>query len=153
MKVSKKGEYALRALLDLAMDPSRGNVQAQSVALQENIPVKFLEQILSVLKNAGIVQSRRGVGGGYTLSRPADQITLGQVIRLIDGPLAPIRCASKTAPERCSCPDESTCGLRQIMLEVRNAISEIVDQTTLADVCAKTKDLQQQQNWTPLYAI
>lgn len=153
MKLSKKGEYALRALIDLAMHPDRGVVQAQSVALKENIPIKFLEQILSALKNAGILQSRRGVGGGYTLSRPADQITLGEIIRLIDGPLAPIGCASKTAPQRCSCPDEATCGLRSVMLEVRNAVSQIVDHTTLGDVCVRTEELQRQKELVPLYAI
>ncbi len=153
MKLSKKGEYALRALIDVATGPEKGVVQAHDVARQENIPIKFLEQILLALKNAGILQSRRGVGGGYSLTRPADQITLGEVIRLIDGPLAPIGCASKSAPERCSCPDEATCGLRSVMLDVRDAISNVVDRLTLADVCQRTRDLQNKKTLIPTYRI
>jgi Rrf2 family protein len=153
MKLSKKGEYALRALIDLAMNADRGVAQAHDIARKENIPVKFLEQILLTLKNAGILQSRRGVGGGYSLTRPADQITLGEVIRLIEGPIAPIGCASRTAPERCSCPDEAICGLRSVMLDVRNAISDIVDQITLADVCERTKELQSQKAAVLTYRI
>lgn len=153
MKLSKKGEYALRALIELAIHADQGVLRSQALATKENIPAKFLEQILLALKSAGILNSRRGAGGGYTLNRPAEQITLGEVIRLIDGPLAPIRCASKTAPERCSCPDESTCGLRHLMLEVRNAVSDIVDHTTLADVCERTRGLQKEKEKVALYAI
>lgn len=153
MKLSKKGEYALRALIDLAMNADRGVAQAHDIARHENIPIKFLEQILLSLKNAGLLQSRRGVGGGYVLARPPDQITLGEVIRLLEGPIAPIGCASQTAPERCSCPDESICGLRSVMLDVRNAISDIVDQITLADVCERTKELQNQKAEVLTYRI
>lgn len=153
MKLSKKGEYALRALIDLAMNSDKGVVQAHDVARKENIPVKFLEQILLALKNAGILQSRRGVGGGYSLTRPPDQIPLGEIIRLIDGPLAPITCASRTAPGRCSCPDEATCGLRSVMVDVRDAVSEIVDRLTLADVCERTRDLQSRKTDIPTYRI
>ena len=153
MKLSKKGEYALRALIDVAMNSDKGVAQAHDIARKENIPIKFLEQILLILKNAGLLQSRRGVGGGYSLTRPADQIILGEVIRLIDGPLAPIGCASKTAPERCSCPDEAACGLRSVMLDVRDAISNVVDRLTLADVCERTKALQQRKNFVPVYRI
>ena len=153
MKLSKKGEYALRALIDVALCSEKGVVQAHEVARKENIPVKFLEQILLALKNGGILQSRRGVGGGYSLTRPADQITLGQVIRLMDGPIAPIGCASQTAPERCSCPDEATCGLRSVMLDVRNAISDVVDRITLADVCERAKELQSQKAAVLTYRI
>ena len=153
MKLSKKGEYALRALIDLSMNADTGVVQAHDLARKENIPGKFLEQILLTLKNAGLLQSRRGVGGGYSLARPPDRITLGEVIRLIDGPLAPIGCASKTTPERCSCPDEDTCGLRSVMLEVSNAISNIVDRVTLADVCRRAKDFQSRKAMIPVYVI
>jgi Rrf2 family protein len=153
MKLSKKGEYALRALIDLALNADRGVVQARDLASKENIPVKFLEQILLGLKNAGILQSRRGVGGGYSLARRADQITLGEVVRLIDGSLAPIGCASRSAPERCSCPDGETCGLRSVMLDVRNAIAGILDRMTLADVCERTREMQNRRSLTPVYRI
>jgi len=139
MKLSKRSEYGIRALIYLASRPTgEGLVPIREVANVEQIPIKFLEQILLSLKNAGLVNSRMGSDGGYYLSKPADQIMLGQVIRILDGPLAPIRCVSQTAYERCpSCPDETTCGLRMVMLDVRNAISDILDHTSLQDVARR----------------
>jgi Rrf2 family protein len=140
MKLSKRGEYGLKALIELASsDPTRSVVQIRKIAEHEKIPVKFLEQILLTLKNAGILRSRLGASGGYYLARPADQITLGQIVRTLDGPLAPIRCVSKMAYERCVCPDEETCGLRLVMLDVRNAIADVLDETTLADVARRSQ--------------
>lgn len=138
MKLSKRGEYGLRAMVDLAgqMTPG-GVVPLKAIAQREQIPAKFLEQILLALKNAGLLGSKMGIGGGYHLARPADQITLGQIVRVLDGPLAPIRCVSKMAYEPCACPDEATCGLRLVMLDVRNAISDILDHTTLADTARR----------------
>lgn len=135
MRLSKRGEYGLRAMIDLASWSTENKyVQIKVVADRENIPVKFLEQILLALKNAGLVNSRMGVNGGYYLAKPADQISLAQIIRILDGPLAPIRCVSQTAYETCSCPDEESCGLRRVMFQVRNAIADILDHQTLADV-------------------
>ena len=125
----------MRAMIDLASwTQDRSHMPIKEIAERENIPIKFLEQILLTIKNAGLVSSRMGVNGGYYLAKPAEQITLGQIIRLLDGPLAPIRCVSQMAYEPCSCPDESTCGLRSVMFDVRNAISDILDHKTLADV-------------------
>ncbi|HTT57946.1 MAG TPA: Rrf2 family transcriptional regulator [Opitutaceae bacterium] len=140
MKVSKKGEYALRALIDLgvAAEVGRPLIQVSELAESERIPSKFLEQIMQLLKEAGIVESRRGKYGGYRLARPAEKVTIGQVVRLIDGPLAPIGCVSQTAYEKCSCPDETHCGLRMLMLDVRNAIASILDRYSLADVVEVT---------------
>lgn len=142
MKLSKRGEYGLRAMIDLAMLTSEKNgssraVQIKEIAERQKIPAKFLEQILLTLKNAGLLHSKMGVGGGYYLSRPPTEITLGQIVRILDGPLAPIRCVSQMAYEPCGCPDEETCGLRLAMLEVRNAIADYLDHTTLADVLAR----------------
>ena len=122
-KISKRGEYALRALIDfgLAEAADRPLLQLSELASKEDFPVKFLEQILMQLKAAGYLESRRGKLGGYLLARPPENICLGQVIRMIDGPLAPISCVSQTAYERCSCPDEEHCGLRMLMLDVRSA--------------------------------
>jgi Rrf2 family protein len=140
MRISKRGEYGMRALIALASMPVPGGVmQIKDIAAREQIPVKFLEQILLTLKNAGLVKSRMGSGGGYYLNKPANQITLGQVVRILDGPLAPITCVSQTAYETCGCPDEETCGLRLVMLDVRNAISNILDCTTLADVARRVE--------------
>ena len=136
MKLSKKGEYALRSLINLgiAVEMKRRLVQVSELAESEQLPVKFLEQILQALKEAGIVESERGKFGGYRLARPANKILIGEVVRLIDGPLAPIRCVSQTAYEPCTCPDEAHCGLRMLMLDVRNAIADILDRYSLADV-------------------
>jgi Rrf2 family protein len=147
MKVSKRGEYGMRALIALASLPDpAGVLQIKEIAKREQIPVKFLEQILLTLKNAGLVKSRMGSGGGYHLGKPASQITLGQVVRILDGPLAPITCVSQTAYEKCGCPDEESCGLRLVMLDVRNAIADILDQTTLADVARRVEVVKLEHN-------
>jgi Rrf2 family protein len=154
MRLSKRGEYGLRAMIDLATalqeqaadshnDIGQLNnthvVQIKEIAERQHIPAKFLEQILLTLKNAGILQSRMGVGGGYYLARPINEITLGQIVRVLDGPLAPVRCVSHMAYEPCGCPDEQTCGLRLVMLDVRNAIAGILDGTTQADVIERVE--------------
>jgi Rrf2 family protein len=140
MKLSKKGEYALRALIDLgiAAEVGRPLVQVSELAAKELIPIKFLEQIMQLLKEEGFIESQRGKFGGYRLARSANKITIGSIVRLIDGPLAPIGCVSHTAYEKCSCPDETHCGLRMLMLDVRNAIAGILDRYTLADVVEVT---------------
>ncbi len=136
MKISKRGEYALRALIDfgIAHELGRPLLKINELVAKERLPVKFLEQILTQLRGAGYIGTKRGKAGGYLLARPAREISLGKVIRLIDGPLAPISCVSVTAYERCSCPDEDHCGLRMLMLDVRNAIARILDRYVLADV-------------------
>ena len=140
MKVSKRGEYALRALIDFGLAQALGKplLQINELAAKEDLPVKFLEQILMQLKAGGYLESRRGKHGGYLLARPPESIPIGQVVRLIDGPLAPIKCVSQTAYERCTCPDEEHCGLRMLMVDVRNAIANILDRYTLADIVEVT---------------
>lgn len=138
MRLSKRGEYGMRAMIRLAAAADkRGSpamLQIKEIALRERISSKFLEQILLALKNAGLLHSKMGIGGGYYLARPAAGITLGQIFRVLDGPVAPVRCVSQMAYEPCDCPDERTCGLRLVMGEVRNAIADILDHTSLADV-------------------
>lgn len=137
MRLSKRGEYGLRAMIILAhayKESPDAMVQIKEISEQDKIPGKYLEQILLALKNAGMLQSRMGVGGGYYLARQPKDITLAQIIRVLDGPLAPIRCVSHMAYEPCGCPDERTCGLRMVMGDVRNAIADILDNTTLEDV-------------------
>jgi Rrf2 family protein len=136
MKLSKRGEYALRALIDLGLAQELGQrlLKIRELAGKERLPEKFLEQILVQLKNAGYLGSRRGKRGGYFLQKPMREIKIGDVVRLMDGPLAPIRCVSKNAYARCSCPDEDHCGLRILMEDVRAAIAGILDRHTLADV-------------------
>jgi Rrf2 family cysteine metabolism transcriptional repressor len=151
MRITKKGEYALRALVDLALNYRKGLRQIQDIVREEAIPEKFLEQILVVLKNAGFIQSKRGIGGGYSLSRPPNEISLGEVIRLVDGPLAPLGCVSQTMQVKC--PKEITCGIRSVMLDVRNATAEILDRVTLADVCNRTKGMVERKPGYLMYYI
>ncbi len=134
MRLSKRSEYGIRAVLKLATKNQGEPVSLKEIAEEENIPLKFLEQIFLSLKNTGLLHSKSGRGGGYYLGRPANQIRIGQIVRILDGPLAPINCVSETAYEPCDCPDEENCGLRLVMLDVRNAIAGILDNTTLADL-------------------
>ena len=136
MNLSKRSEYALRALIDLgiARELGRPILQVSELAAKEKLPTKFLEQILTQLRLAGYVATRRGKLGGYSLAKPAARIKLGAIIRLLDGPLAPIACVSQSDYRRCTCPDEAHCGLRMLMLDVRNAIARILDRTTLEQV-------------------
>jgi Rrf2 family protein len=140
MKLSKRGEYALRSLINLgiAAKVGRSLLPVTELAMAEDLPVKFLEQVMQQLREAGYVESVRGKHGGYRLAKPAVQIAIGQIVRLIDGPLAPIGCVSQSAYEPCNCPDEAHCGLRMLMLDVRNAIAAILDRYTLADVVEVT---------------
>ncbi len=146
MRLSKRGEYGLRAMIALA-EPAENSdtpqmMQIKEISLREQISTKFLEQILLTLKNAGLLHSKMGVGGGYYLARAASEITLGQIFRVLDGPVAPIKCVSQMAYEPCGCPDEDTCGLRMVMGDVRNAIADILDNTTLADVKQRQNDVR-----------
>jgi len=151
MKLSKRGEYALRALIDLGIAQELGFsiLQASELARKEKLPVKFLEQILAQLKLGGFVKSTRGKLGGYSLAKPMKRIKFGSVIRFIEGPLAPIRCVSRTAYARCTCPDEVHCGLRMLMLDVRNAIARILDRYTLADIVQITLRKLRRDKVTP----
>jgi Rrf2 family protein len=138
MRLSKRGEYGLRAMIALAEPADKSDapqmMQIKEISLREQISSKFLEQILLTLKNAGLLHSKMGVGGGYYLARSAKEITLGQIFRVLDGPVAPVKCVSQMSYEPCGCPDEKTCGLRLAMGDVRNAIADILDNTSLADV-------------------
>jgi Rrf2 family protein len=138
MRLSKRGEYGLRAMIALA-EPAENSsapqmMQIKEIALREQISAKFLEQILLALKNAGLLHSKMGVGGGYYLARSAGEITLGQIFRVLDGPVAPVKCVSQMSYEPCGCPDEATCGLRLVMGDIRKAIADILDHTSLEDV-------------------
>lgn len=129
-----KAKYALKGLTVLAKNQGR-QFQAKAIAAEANIPPKFLEAILTELRTRNIVNSRRGVFGGFTLARDARQITVGEIIRVMDGPLAPIRCASQTAYQRCEdCQYEDHCSLRGVMKDVRDAMSEVLDKRSLYDL-------------------
>jgi Rrf2 family protein len=131
--LTMKAKYALRALTTLARH-TRTPMAAHRIAQLARVPESFLETILLDLRRAGFITSRRGLQGGHQLARPAEEIRLGDLVRSIDGPLAPIRCASLTAYRACSdCPDPDACAIRKLMTDVRNAISDVLDQRTLRD--------------------
>lgn len=136
--ISKRTKYALRALYSLTRQYGGGPVLIATLAREERIPIKFLEAILLDLKTHGIVDSRKGRHGGYRLNRSPSQITIGGVVRVLEGPLAPLPCASETAFRPCEeCEDAQRCGTRIVMKQVRDAIAAILDGTTLADVVAR----------------
>ena len=141
MKLTLRGEYALRALLVLALH-DKSIVRIQTISQQQNIPKRFLEQILHDLKSAGVVDSKRGVSGGYRLARPPEDISLATVIRHIEGALAPVSCVSERFYEKCSCPDEARCAIRSVMKEVRDALVGIMEKLTVADLRARARSLQ-----------
>jgi Rrf2 family protein len=132
--LSQKCKYALQALLSLAREPTQELLLVSDIAERENLPKKFLEAILLELNRNGLVRSRRGRGGGYALAKPADLITFGQVVRIIDGPLAPLSCVSVNYYRRCDdCKDEQSCDIRKVMRRVRDAIATELDGTSLQD--------------------
>ncbi|MGP8201189.1 MAG: RrF2 family transcriptional regulator [Limisphaerales bacterium] len=143
MKLSVRGEYALRALLVLGQNYGQEVLRIQTISDQQNIPKKFLEQILNDLRTLGVVESKRGAGGGYRLAQPPESITLASVIRYVSGALAPVSCVSDNFYERCTCPDEATCPIREVMKEAREAVVSIMERVTLADLCERARRLQQ----------
>ena len=138
--LAQKSKYALRALLVLAKEYGQGPVLISDIAHREALPQKFLELILLELRNHGILGSKKGKGGGYFLARRPELVHLGEVLRVLEGPLAPLPCVSKTAYVRCAdCRDERTCGIRMVMKDVRDATARILDQTSLADVLKRVE--------------
>jgi Rrf2 family protein len=135
--LTAKGKYGLKALIHLATLQPGQTTQAMDIAEAHNIPKKFLDTILGDLRNAGMVFSKKGPGGGYMLARAPSDIKIGQVIRTIDGPLAPIGCASRSAYQPCSdCKNVKLCTVRLTMTKVRDAMSEVLDGITIADMVA-----------------
>lgn len=145
VKLSLRGEYAIRALLVLGLNYSENTVvRIQTISDHQKIPKRFLEQILNDLKSGGFVESKRGISGGYRLAKDPGRITLSSVVRHIEGALAPVSCVSERFYEKCSCPDEARCAIRSVMKEIREAILKITDQVTIAEICRRWHDLQQQ---------
>ena len=133
--LTKKGKYGLKAMVHLARFPPGQPTPVLDIASTERIPKKFLDAILCELRNSGFVNSKMGKGGGYTLARAPEDIYVGDIVRAIDGPLAPIPCASKTRYQRCDdCPDEQACSVRLVMMEAQRALSNVLDNCTLKEL-------------------
>jgi Rrf2 family protein len=135
--LTMKGKYGLKALVHMAGLPPGQLAMSAEIAEANVISKKFLDAILGDLRHAGFIRARKGRGGGYCLNHAAEDIRVGHVLRVLDGPLAPIHCASRTAYQRCDdCPDETACAVRLTMLEVREAIAAVLDARSLADMVA-----------------
>lgn len=151
MKLTKRGEYGLKALLALACVYGQRTLSLREISVHEKLPVKFLEQIMMVFKRSGFVESVKGKHGGYSLSRPPKDITVGEVIRAVDGPLAPIATAKEI--ERRIEREDHHAGLYAVLLEVRNAISGILDHQSLADICTRSTELARSRPEKQMYYI
>lgn len=142
--LSKKTKYAIKALVALGKNMGQPPMQILKIAESEHIPKKFLEQILLDMRNAGLLYSKKGAGGGYSLNKNPEDIYLVQVLRLTDGPVAMLPCASLNFYHKCEeCDDELTCGIRQAFIEVRDATLKILSETSIADVIAKEGKLEE----------
>ena len=137
MRLSRRSEYGLRALIDLVRHEGEGPIPLTTLAGRNRLPIKFLEQIMATLKHAGIVRTTLGTHGGYAMAGQASNVSIGRIVRLLDGALAPMGCVSLRYSEPCSCPDEATCPLRDAMIDVRDAMLEILDTETLAQLAAR----------------
>lgn len=151
MKITKRGEYALKALLAMAFVYGQKTLSLREISREERLPVKFLEQIMMVLKRNDFVQSTKGKHGGYALSRPPQTITVGEVIRAVDGPLSPVGNAKEI--ERRIRQDDRHPGLYSTLLDVRNAISEILDHKSLADICTRSLEIGRSSESRQMYYI
>jgi Rrf2 family cysteine metabolism transcriptional repressor len=137
MRISTKGDYATRALQDLALHYNHGPIPIEQVASRQGLPVRYLEQLLLSLKRSGFLLSKRGVNGGYSLAKPPAQITLGEILRAVDGPIEPIYCLTQAPRQECAY--ETDCVLRDVWADVNRAVSAIVDHTTLQDLCDRMR--------------
>ena len=137
MRISTKGDYATRALQDLALHYEQGPIPIEKIATRQGLPIRYLEQLLLTLKRAGFLQSKRGVNGGYSLAKPPAAITLGEILRAVDGPIEPIYCVGEQPREQCA--RETECVLREVWARVTQAVSSIVDQTSLLDLCNRAR--------------
>jgi Rrf2 family protein len=141
MRLSKKAEYALRAMVAMGRREQIRPVAIQELSESERVPVKFLEQILLELKNGGLLRSKRGVGGGYQLNRAVDQISLGEIVELIDGPFVPMACALPGTPGRCGCGQAKPCGLGAVFGELQEEVRRFLATRTVADVIKREESL------------
>ncbi|MFH1567891.1 MAG: Rrf2 family transcriptional regulator [Gemmatimonadota bacterium] len=153
MKLSKRTQYALRALADLATRSGDGPVGAEQLANHHGMPAKYLEQILLALTNAGLLNSRRGAGGGYSLAREPGMISLGEVIRTIEGDVVLLDCVDGASPAECTCGHRPTCGLARVVGDLSGAIGQLLAGATLADVCDRTEALRDAVASNPRYSI
>jgi Rrf2 family protein len=135
--LSKKSQYAFKALMYLAQNTDKGPVLIAEIARKKKIPLKFLENILLELKKAGVLESKKGKGGGYYFAVPPSQVPMAKIMRLLDGPIALLPCVSLNFYERCKNCDEKSCGLHDMMVNVRDVTLKVLEKRTVADIAKK----------------
>lgn len=150
MRLSNKTEYGMRALLDLAMHREQYLVPISDIAQRTRVPLKFLEQILLALKAAGLVDAKRGVGGGYFLVRSPEAITVADVVRVLDGPVQPVNCATGTTGR---CPEQEACSIRNVWMEAGDAMERVLSRTSFADLAGRSRRLAARQEGRAMYHI
>lgn len=138
MKISTRGHYGVIAMAQLARQYGKGPVSLSEIAEGENLSLPYLEQIFSPLRHAGIVKGTRGIGGGYVLSKPPEKISVGDIVRILDGPLAPVECASENRSAEC-CAREKNCITKKVWIQMRESMAQVLDHTSLADFCDNPK--------------
>lgn len=144
--LSSRAKYATRAVLHLCGEDTDQPVAIQEISDKQNIPLKYLQQILAALKVSGFVQSRKGPGGGYFLAKAPKDITLGAVLRAMDGPLAPISCVSVSQHAECGCPHPEVCALRDSFKEVRDSMADVLDSTNFAQLVERQRAAEHSLN-------
>lgn len=144
MRLSTRGHYGLKAMFDLALNFGEDPIPLKSVARRQGISDNYLEQLISVLRRSGLVKSVRGAQGGYMLARPPAEINVGEIIRALEGPIAPVNCVSEVEPTECDQSDY--CITRTVWARVRDSIAEVLDSISLADMC---RDAQKNKNYRP----
>lgn len=153
MKLAKRTQYALRALADIAASGPRDRVQADQLARRHGMPARYLEQVLLSLTNAGILHSQRGAGGGYSLARPPEGISLGEVIQSIEGEVVLLDCVDGGKPEECTCSHRGVCGLSGVVGDLSRAMGGLMSGVTLADVRDRSRSLREAAADSVIYSI
>ncbi|MBI2844812.1 MAG: Rrf2 family transcriptional regulator [Armatimonadetes bacterium] len=145
MNFTAKEDYGLRAVVYIALNRSNAPIQAHEVAASQNIPEQFLEQVLAILRRAGIIRSIRGASGGYDLARPAEQIAIGDILRALSGPILPVQCVNEDEPS--GCPEQVSCSVAHFWIRLKDAVSEVVDGTTVQDLIDYQMKMRQAQTY------
>ncbi len=143
MKISTRGEYGIRAMLDIALNSGEGPVTLKSISERQEISEPYLEQLVSCLRKAGLVVSTRGAQGGYELGREPDRITIGDLLRVLEGPIAPVECVNEAGNDR-ACSNAHHCATRVLWQKLRDSMIEVLDSTTLADLVETSKNLDKE---------
>lgn len=134
MKISTKGRYGLRMMIDIAMNQNEGPVSVRDIARRQSLSDKYLEQIITQANKAGLLKSIRGAGGGYQLSRPAKDISVGEILRVMEGSLSPVECVRERGGEPAPCQNAGECATYELWRDIKTAVDQVIDNRSLQDM-------------------